>query len=180
MHTILSSRSPNPIANMAQTETLLSDYVNFDDQNVGLNGGGLMDKELTFCAAAAVSRLCEEQENGINLDESLYQKEEFKFIRNLDLISAVYATASISKQKEIKSTPPILAWSNRLQTVFLGISCTRDLNDPKLNWNVQAQAADAVGSRFYQGLIDRSGEFVPLIEWLMRQYKVVVCGHSFG
>ncbi|RGP61694.1 hypothetical protein FSPOR_9819 [Fusarium sporotrichioides] len=164
----------------AQTETLLSDYINFNEQNASLSGDELISKELTFCAAAAVSRLCDEQENDINIDDCLQQREEFKFIRELDLISAVYATAPVGKQKEIKSTPPILAWSDRLQTVFLGISCTRDMNDSKLNLNVRAQAADAVGSRFYQGLIDRSGEFVPLIESLMRQYKLVVCGHSFG
>ncbi|CEI62571.1 unnamed protein product [Fusarium venenatum] len=165
---------------MAQTETLLSDYINFNDQNVGLSGQELINKELTFCAAAAVSCLCDEQEKGIDIDECLQQKEEFKFVKELNLISEVYNTAPISKQKEIKSTPPILAWSDRLQTVFLGISCTRDMNDPKLNLNVRAQAADAVGSRFYQGLIDRGREFVPLIEWLTRQYKLVVCGHSFG
>ncbi|KAM0401262.1 hypothetical protein ACHAQC_001943 [Fusarium culmorum] len=168
------------MAQMAEAETLLSDYINFNDQNVGLSGNELINKELTFCAAAAVSRLCDEQEKGVDITECLQQREEFKFIKELGIISAVYTTAPISKQKEIKSTPPILAWSDRLQTVFLGISCTRDMNDPKLNLSVRAQAADAVGSRFYQGLIDRSGEFVPLIEWLTRRYKLVVCGHSFG
>ncbi|PTD06831.1 hypothetical protein FCULG_00006500, partial [Fusarium culmorum] len=182
----MSSQSHHLIPNMAQmaqmaeAETLLSDYINFNDQNVGLSGNELINKELTFCAAAAVSRLCDEQEKGVDITECLQQREEFKFIKELGIISAVYTTAPISKQKEIKSTPPILAWSDRLQTVFLGISCTRDMNDPKLNLSVRAQAADAVGSRFYQGLIDRSGEFVPLIEWLTRRYKLVVCGHSFG
>ncbi|RGP69083.1 hypothetical protein FLONG3_7936 [Fusarium longipes] len=144
---------------MVKTKTLLSDYINFDDQNVGISDDELIDKELTFCAVAAVSRLCEDQEKDKDLDECLRQREEFKFIRDLDLISAVYVTASVSKQQEIKSTPPI-AWSNRLQIVFLGISCIRDMSDEKLNMNVSAQAADAVGSRFCQGLIDRGQEFI--------------------
>lgn len=168
------------IVDMEQRETLLGDYINFDEQNVDLTDAELINKELTFCAAAAVSHLCGGQENGVTVDESLQQKEEYRFIREHELISSVYSTVPISKKREIKPTPAVIAWSNRLQAIFLGISCTRDMNDSKLNLNVRAQAADAVGSRFYQGLINSSEEFVPLVDRLMQRHKVVVCGHSFG
>jgi hypothetical protein len=165
---------------MEQTGTLISDYINFSDQQAGLTGAELIDKELTFCAAAAVSQLCDEQEWGANIDECLYQRDDFKFIRELDLVSSVYSAAPINQQAGINSTPPIIAWSGRLQTIFLGFSYSRDVTDPEFSLSVSTQAAEGVGSRFCQGLIDRSREFVPLVEWLMERYKVVVCGHSFG
>ncbi|KAF9779926.1 hypothetical protein IL306_001096, partial [Fusarium sp. DS 682] len=105
---------------MVQTETLLSEYINFSDQNAGLSDAELISKELMFCGAAAVSHLCNEQEQGANVDENLCQSERFRFIRELDIISSIYAIAPISKKAGIKSTPPVIAWSNRLQTIFLG------------------------------------------------------------
>ncbi|KAL4732193.1 hypothetical protein ACLX1H_001201 [Fusarium chlamydosporum] len=143
---------------MAQTNTLLSDYINFDDQNANLTDIELSNKKLTFCAAAAVSHLCDEKESGVNIDKSLHQKEEYRFIREYELISSVYSTVPISKKQEIKQTPALIAWSNRLQTIFLGISCIRDISDPKLSPDARTQATEGVGSRFYQGLIDNIAE----------------------
>ena len=165
---------------MEQTHTLISDYINFTDQKEGLTGAELIHKELAFCAAAAVSQLCDEQERGANINSCLHQGNDFKLIRELDLVSSVYSAAPISKQVGINSTPPIIAWSERLQTIFLGFSYTRDVTDPKFSLNVDSQAAEGIGSRFCRGLIDRSQDFIPLVEWLIERYKVVVCGHSFG
>ncbi|RBR25074.1 uncharacterized protein FIESC28_02131 [Fusarium coffeatum] len=142
---------------MEPTDTLISDYINFDDQKAGLTGAELRNKEFTFCAAAAVSHLCDEQENGSNLDECLHLRDDFELIRELDLISSVYSIAPINKQTGISPTPPLIACAD-----------------------VRTQAAGGMGSRFYQDLIERGLEFVPLVEWLMTRYKVVVCGHSFG
>ena len=99
---------------MEQADTLISDYINFSDQNADLTGAELIQKELTFCAAAAVSHLCDKQEWGAKIDECLHQGNNFKFIRELDLVSSVYSTAPISKQAGISSIPPIIAWSERL------------------------------------------------------------------
>ncbi|KAF4456157.1 hypothetical protein F53441_1641 [Fusarium austroafricanum] len=165
---------------MLQTETLISDYINFRDQNVGLSASEQLNKELTFCAAAAVSHLCNDQEQGVNVHDNLLQSDRFRFIRELDIISSIYAIAPISKKAGIKSTPPVLAWSNRLQTIFLGFCCTRDMNDVRSDLDVRLAAPEGIGSRFHSGFWNRSEEFVPLVEWLMQRHKVVVCGHSFG
>ncbi|KAF5638010.1 hypothetical protein F52700_4713 [Fusarium sp. NRRL 52700] len=165
---------------MVRTETLLSEYINFSDQNAGLSDAELVNKELMFCGAAAVSHLCNEQEQGININENLHQSERFRFIRELDIISSIYSIAPISKKAGIKSTPPVIAWSNRLQTVFLGFCCTRDMNDVRSDLDVRLATSDDIGSRFHKGFWNRSEEFVPLVEWLMRRHKLVVCGHSFG
>ncbi|KAF5608006.1 hypothetical protein FPANT_635 [Fusarium pseudoanthophilum] len=165
---------------MVRTETLLSEYINFSDQNAGLSDAELTNKELMFYGAAAVSHLCNEQEQGINIDENLHQSERFRFIRELDIISSIYSIAPISKKAGIKSTPPVIAWSNRLQTVFLGFCCTRDMNDVRSDLDVRLATSDDIGSRFHKGFWNRSEEFVPLVEWLMKRHKLVVCGHSFG
>ncbi|KAF4344585.1 hypothetical protein FBEOM_1483 [Fusarium beomiforme] len=165
---------------MVRTETLLSEYINFRDQNAGLSNAELINKELMFCGAAAVSHLCNEQEHGADIGENLHQSERFRFIRELDIISSIYSIAPISKKAGIKSTPPVIAWSNRLQTIFLGFCCTRDMNDVRSDLDVRLAAPDGIGSRFHKGFWNRSEEFVPLVEWLMKRYKVVVCGHSFG
>ncbi|KAG7409041.1 hypothetical protein Forpe1208_v011442 [Fusarium oxysporum f. sp. rapae] len=165
---------------MVRTETLLSEYINFSDQNAGLSDAELTNKELMFYGAAAVSHLCNEQEQGINIDENLHQSERFRFVRELDIISSIYSIAPISKKAGIKSTPPVIAWSDRLQTIFLGFCCTRDMNDVRSDLDVRLATSDDIGSRFHKGFWNRSEEFVPLVEWLMKRYKLVVCGHSFG
>ncbi|KAJ0141496.1 Uncharacterized protein HZ326_15649 [Fusarium oxysporum f. sp. albedinis] len=165
---------------MARTETLLSEYINFSDQNAGLSDAELINKELMFYGAAAVSHLCNEQEQGINIDENLRQSERFRFIRELDIISSIYSIAPISKKAGIKSTPPVIAWSGRLQTVFLGFCCTRDMNDVRSDLDIRLASSDDIGSRFHKGFWNRSEEFVPLVEWLMKRHKLVVSGHSFG
>ncbi|KAF4953521.1 hypothetical protein FGADI_5855 [Fusarium gaditjirri] len=165
---------------MVRTESLLSDYINFSDQNASLSDAELINKELMFYGAAAVSHLCNEQEQGINIDENLHQSERFRFIRELGIISSIYSIASISKKAGIKSTPPVIAWSNRLQTVFLGFCCTGDMNDVRSDLDFRLARSDDIGSRFHKGFWNRSEEFVPLVEWLMRRHKLVVCGHGFG
>ncbi|KAJ4007335.1 hypothetical protein NW766_010019 [Fusarium irregulare] len=118
---------------MEQTDTLISDYINFNDQNAGLTGAELIEKELTFCAAAAISHLCDKQEWGANIDECLHQGTDFKFIRELDLVSSVGALATSSSCLAIFDHEPIPnAWKegkNGISVITFG-SPSCHFNDP--------------------------------------------------
>jgi hypothetical protein len=165
---------------MQSTQGMLQDYINFEDQTAGLSAAEKIHKDLTFCGAAAVSLLCNEQEQDACVIDNLQTSDRFKFIRDLDLISSIWPLTSAAQKVKIKSTPPVLAWSQRLQTIFVGLCCTRDMRDVRSDLDVRLKAPEGVGSRFHAGFLDRSHEFVALVQELTKRHKVVVCGHSFG
>ncbi|KAJ4127030.1 hypothetical protein NW768_008651 [Fusarium equiseti] len=116
---------------MEQTGTLISDYINFTDQKACLTGAELINKELTFCAAAAVSQLCHEQERGVNINNCLHQGNDFKFIRELDLAGALASTSSYLAIFDHESIPN--AWQegkNGISIITFG-SPSCHVNEPQ-------------------------------------------------
>lgn len=75
-------------------------------------------KQLSFYGAAAVSLLYNKQEEGTNTAETLHKSPTFQVIRDLGIVSSMWPLARVIQRDEIKSTPPVLAWSNRLQTIL--------------------------------------------------------------
>jgi hypothetical protein len=75
---------------------------------------------------------------------------------------------------------PLLGWSTRLQTLFIGFRGTQVLADMLTNVNALQTVDEKLGSSFHAGYQERAVAYTGLIEFLARRYKLVVCGHSLG
>jgi hypothetical protein len=160
-----------------------ANHIDFHDHENDLTQEEKYTKTLTIIGASAVSLLCYEKEG--NAADVLREDNRFKLVREQDIVSAVWSltdAASVLEQKpnETGYAAPLLAWSTRLQILFLGFPGTQAMGDVLSNINVRQTAAPDLGSRFHAGFLARAVAHTALIEQLARRHKVVVCGHSLG
>jgi hypothetical protein len=140
------------------------------------------DKKLSFVAASALSLLCYEGHDVVT--EGFRTDDRFRHLQNL--LSGVWPVANVASSMlalqpaVYPCTPPLIAWSERLQTLFLGFPGTWSTKDVLSDVNIGQEAEPNLGSRFHAGFYARALQYTTLIEQLAKQYKLVVCGHSLG
>lgn len=140
-------------------------------------------KALTIIGASAVSLLCYEVEGSAS--DVLRENDRFKLVREQDIVPGIWSltdVASIHKKEPntIGCAAPLLAWSARLQIIFLGFRGTQAVKDILTNIDVRQTAEPDLGSRFHAGFYARAAAYTGLIEQLSKKHKVVICGHSLG
>lgn len=110
-------------------------------------------KKLTFIAASALSLLCYEKNEEI-LDV-LRTDDRFRAARDLNLLSNVWvipnAVDSRMLQTASERQPLLLAWSEVLQTVFVGFRGTWSTADVLSDLNIGQSAEPNLGCRFHAG-----------------------------
>ena len=167
---------------MSDNPNFPEDYIDFHDHDSDLTQEEKHTKTLTIIGASAVSLLCYEKEGSAT---DVLREDRFEFVRKQEIVSAVWSLSHVEsileqKAKETGYEAPLLAWSARLQILFLGFRGTQAMADILSNINVGQAAAPDIGSRFHAGYLARATAYTPLIEQLARKYKLVVCGHSLG
>jgi hypothetical protein len=161
---------------MSVNSAFPSEYIDFKDYEEGLTVDEKTAKVLTNIGASAVSLLC--YEAGDKLSTVLQHDRRFQQVKNDDIISAVWSLEDHAvKTSQIA---PILAWSVRLQTVFIGFRGTHVARDLVSDIDVRKTASPELASRFHSGFFSRAMPFSVLVKELADKYKVVVCGHSLG
>ncbi|KAK3365563.1 hypothetical protein B0T24DRAFT_682655 [Lasiosphaeria ovina] len=150
---------------------------------LGQEGPTSNDKKLTFIAASALSLLCYEGKDEI--PRILRTDDRFRVAWALKLLSDVWvipnAVDSMMLQTASQRYPsPLLAWSDVLQTVFVGFQGTGNAADILSDINIGQSPEPNLGSRFHAGFYARAYQYTTLIEQLAKRYRVVVCGHSLG
>ena len=152
-----------------------TDYINFD-HGAQQTTEETLTKNLTFIGASAVSLLSYEAGNAA---EILRNDDKFELVRKYDIVSTIWSRPVIP-DIHAKQVPPLLAWSTRLQTLFVGFRGTMDRGDLQADLNIRAKSDPILASRFHAGFHQRAVEYYPLVRDLAKHYKVVVCGHSLG
>jgi len=140
-------------------------------------------KALTIIGASAISLLCYQEED--NVEKTLREDDLFKFVREQDIISGAWSLTDVGsirqiEPKKIGHAAPLLAWSTRLQVLFLGFRGTQAMADILTNIDIRQTAEPDLASRFHAGFSARAAAYTTLIEQLSKKQKVVVCGHSLG
>lgn len=161
-----------------------SQYIEFkSDEDLTYNE--LLSKRLTFIGAAAVSLLCYENEGErANL---LQNHQKYSLVKRLGIVSDVWPLAAVEgelglgQQSPIEDeAAPLVAWSVRLQALFVGFRGTQSARDVLSGIDVRQSATPDLASRFHSGFLLRANPYATLIRQLARKYNVVVCGHSLG
>ncbi len=156
--------------------SFLTNYVLFDHD--GLQSlGDMPNKALTFMGASAVSLLC--YSSAHDAAELLRIDPKFDLIRRHDIVSAVWAPAETPRIAADRA-PPFLAWSKRLQTVFVGFRGTTTWEDVGVDLDIRQATDPSLASRFHSGFDNRAIEYFPAVQELSKHYKVVVCEHRLG
>lgn len=109
-------------------------------------------------------------------------------MRDHGIISKVWSLVDVASPFQAKpaeaaktnNTAPLLAWSTRLQTFFLGFRGTQVAFDVLTDANIDQSTSPDLGTRFHAGFFARAVPYTTLIEELAQDYKIVVCGHSLG
>ncbi|KAK6497143.1 hypothetical protein TWF506_004618 [Arthrobotrys conoides] len=163
---------------MSSSNDFPIDYIDF---------GGDLDsssdvvyKRLTFIGASAVSLLCYEKPS--ELSNILQKNPKYQFVRRNDIISDIWSLSStISRLDDLdEDSAPILAWSARLQVLFLGFRGSYSVKDAWTDIDVRQSSTASLASKFHSGFLLRAKFYSELIRQLAERYKVVVCGHSLG
>jgi hypothetical protein len=162
-----------------------SQYVDFNDIDETLSEDERVAKHLTFIGAAAVSLLCYENEE--EMTNLLQTESKYELVQKSGIVSEIWPLAAVlgehtlgQKSTAIDDAVPLLAWSVRLQTLFVGFRGTHAARDVLSNIDVRQSATTDLAARFHSGFLRRAAPFSVLIAQLARRYKVVVCGHSLG
>jgi hypothetical protein len=161
---------------MSLNPALSSEYIDFRDYEEGLTVDEKHAKVLTSIGAAAVSLLC--YEAGDNLPTVLEHDRRFQLVKNAYIISAVWSLEDHAVNTS--QTAPILAWSVRLQTVFIGFRGTQVARDLVSDVDPRKTASPELASRFHAGFFSRAILFSILIKELAEKYKVVVVVTAWG
>jgi len=161
---------------MSLNPAFSSEYLDFRDYEEELTPDEKYAKILTTIGASAVSLLC--YEPGEKFSTVLEHDRRFQIVKNADIISAVWSLEDHSVNKS--QNAPILAWSVRLQTVFIGFRGTQVASDLISDIDARKSVSPELASRFHSGFSSRAIPFSALIKELADKYKVVVCGHSLG
>jgi hypothetical protein len=162
-----------------------SQYIDFKDTDEDLSNDEQLAKQLTSIGAAAVSLLCYEKEG--EMANLLQNDPKYQLVKRNGIVSDIWPLAAVTGepslgQKSIvmDDAAPLIAWSVRLQTLFVGFRGTHSARDILSNIDVRQSATTDLASRFHSGFLLRAGPYSALIRQLARRYNVVVCGHSLG
>lgn len=158
-----------------------SDHIDFQTHDDDLTQEEKLAKTLTFIGASAVSLLCYESEDDVA--SVLRNDDRFRLVRAQDIVSGIWPVVNVAATMQPggeNRAVALLAWSNRLQTLFLGFRGTQSMADVLSNLNVLQAATPNLGSRFHAGFLARASQYTSLIEQLVKEYRLVVCGHSLG
>ena len=161
-----------------------SQYINFKDDE-DLSNDERCSKQLTFIGASAVSLLCYEKEGEIaNL---LQNDSKYQLVKRNGIVSDIWSLAAVTSELNLdeKSTvkddeAPLIAWSVRLQALFVGFRGSQSARDILSNIDVRQTATTDLASRFHSGFLLRASPYSAMIRQLARKYNVIVCGHSLG
>jgi hypothetical protein len=160
-------------------------YIDFQHDDEYSSKDESLYKQLTFIGASAVSLLCYEEEDKIAL--LLRNDPKYELVHKNGIISDIWSLASVAGELNLgeKSTiqqdaAPLIAWSVRLQALFLGFPGSQSAKDILSNIDVRQSATTDLASRFHSGFLLRAYPYSALIKHLARDYNVVVCGHSLG
>lgn len=159
------------------------DYIDLNDYEHDATAETKATKALTFLGASALSVLSYEDRSKIA--DMLQNSNKFELIRRHDVVSYIWPLAngvkSLAEETNSDSQQaPLLAWSNRLQLVFLAFPGTQVAKDVLSDVDVRQVADTERASRFHQGFYQRANEYVPLVTHLVTRFRVVLCGHSLG
>ncbi|KAF3923107.1 Lipase [Dactylellina cionopaga] len=153
-------------------------YINFQGGLTSISGDDGTRKTLTFIGASAVSLLCYEKEADV---AKKFQGDSYHRVRHDGLVSAVWPLATTSKSKTAsEDTAPLIAWSERLQVLYLGFRGTQDINDIITDIDIRRSSVPSLAALFHAGFLIRARPYSELIKELARKYSVVICGHSLG
>ncbi|KAE8334251.1 Alpha/Beta hydrolase protein [Aspergillus arachidicola] len=161
-----------------------TEYIEFKNDE-GSSPVELLSKQLMFIGAAAVSLLCYEDES--KKTYLLQNDPKYELVKQMDIISNIWSLATITGEPGIPqvltsedNAAPLIAWSVRLQTLFLGFRGTYSANDVLSGLDIRKTAIPSQASRFHSGSLLRATPYSALIRLLAQKYNVVVCGHSLG
>ncbi|KAF3283202.1 hypothetical protein TWF970_001180 [Orbilia oligospora] len=166
---------------MSSSSDFPIDYIDF---------GGDLDsssdaafKRLTFIGASAVSLLCYETPS--ELSNILQKNPKYQFVKKNDIISDVWSLSSTISgpgdlDKVDPDSAPLIAWSVRLQVLYLGFRGSYSTTDAWTDIDVRQSSTPALASKFHSGFLLRAKYYSELIRQLAKRYKVVICGHSLG
>jgi len=159
---------------MDTSSDLASQYLDFKNYEENLTEDEKHFKALTIIGASAVSLLCYE---GDKLSEAL-QDDKFEKLRDADIISGVWPLGHQATTSA--RTTPLIAWSVRLQTVFIGFRGTQVAEDLITNIDARKTASPDLATNFHSGFFQQAFPFSLLVKELADKFRVVVCGHSLG
>ncbi|KAK6360887.1 hypothetical protein TWF730_007002 [Orbilia blumenaviensis] len=168
----------NSNSNSTQTD-FPSQYIEFEDE--GESPTDELRKKLTFIGASAVSLLSYEKEE--QLANILQSYPKYQLVKKKDIVSDVWSLTSITtglNDLANEDAGPIIAWSVRLQVLYLGFRGSHCAKDIWTNMDLRQASAEELASRFHSGFLLRAKFYAALIRDLARKYQVVVCGHSLG
>jgi len=98
-----------------------SDHIDFQTHDDDLTQEEKLAKTLTFIGASAVSLLCYESEDDVA--SVLRNDDRFRLVRAQDIVSGIWPVVNVAATMQPggeNRAVALLAWSNRLQTLFLG------------------------------------------------------------
>lgn len=168
---------------MSTNPSFPENHIDFHPYDNDLTPEQKHTKALTILGASAISLLCYQEED--NVAKTLREDDRFKLVREQDIISGAWSLTDVGSvgQTESKKTghaAPLLAWSTRLQVLFLGFRGTQVMADILTNIDVRQTAEPDLASRFHAGFSTRAAAYTTIINQLSEKHKVVVCGHSLG
>ncbi|EMD93596.1 hypothetical protein COCC4DRAFT_132601 [Bipolaris maydis ATCC 48331] len=152
---------------------LSSQYLDFKNHEEGLTEDDLQFKALTLYGASIVSSLCYEDEFS-----QAWQGQKFQRAREANIISEILPVGRQTPGPA--QTTPLLAWSVRLQTVFIGFRGTQTAQDVMTSMNVAKVTSPDLATSFHSGFFQQAYPFSVLVKELADKFRVVVCGHSLG
>jgi len=122
---------------MPQVPKFPTDHLDLRCDNDGLKDDERSMKSLVFIGAAAVSLLCNESNDKVST--VFLNDDRFTLARRHDIISAIWPVANSTAPAQPdrgKYPAPLLAWSTRLQVLFLGFRGTDSFADVLSNINI--------------------------------------------
>ncbi|KAF3223687.1 hypothetical protein TWF679_000124 [Orbilia oligospora] len=166
---------------MSSSSDFPTDYIDFGGDPDSSSDAAY--KRLTFIGAAAVSLLCYEKPS--ELSNTLQKNPKYQFVKKNDIVSDVWSLSStISGPGDLNEidpdSAPLIAWSVRLQVLYLGFRGSYSAEDAWTDIDVRQSSTPVLASKFHSGFLLRAKYYSELIRQLAERYKVVVCGHSLG
>ncbi|KAK6514539.1 hypothetical protein TWF281_004737 [Arthrobotrys megalospora] len=165
---------------MPSNPDFATDYISFEDDDEFSSEDVRVRKQLTFIGASAVSLLCYDKESEVA--NILQTDPKYKLIKENDIISDIWSLSSITGEPNPSEdyAAPLIAWSVRLQVLYIGFRGSHCAKDILTNIDVRQPSAEDLASRFHAGFLHRARFYSELIRRLAHKYNIVVCGHSLG
>lgn len=151
-----------------------ADYLCFDASSV--EGSDL--KSLTILGASAVSLLAYQNTDATQAEQE-FLKDKFSLVRDSRIISSIW-NYDVSPNAGDSVKRALLAWSTRLQTIFVGFAGTHNKEDVLKDVDMRFKASPDLASRFHHGFHSESMSYRGLVQELSKKHRVVLCGHSLG